>query len=315
LSTSEPGKEQESVSPAATEAIHEEVSAEPKNVEDTAGGEGETKTNASGEGGVDEEANAQQTSEPLDTPEPADEETSPSPTATPSAAPPTTTPSAANSGQNVAATANPSPAPSAMATDKPTIIKHPDAIPPNPEGDTPTDPSNSPSAAPSKTPLDINKVSHEDAPPQKSHEKQPHSATSGTTDEAGSTFGALCRHPSGLVQQTNCKIVGGMQSHPIAFSAAFLILSLWGCCLCRRLCKGRSRRDEHGEYREVAAQYDDMLFQDTFDDNYSASFADDRSADGSISDDEDDWTKGPNIELSELPHTEKDDLTLEEMNG
>jgi hypothetical protein len=30
---------------------------------------------------------------------------------------------------------------------------------------------------------------------------------------------------------------------------------------------------------------------------------------------EDDWTKGPNIELGGVHHREKDELTLEEMNG
>jgi hypothetical protein len=67
----------------------------------------------------------------------------------------------------------------------------------------------------------------------------------------------------------------------------------------------------------VADQYDEVLFEDTFDDNYS--FSDGNESDGSdnMSDDgeQDDWTKGPNIELGGVRHREKDELTLEEMNG
>lgn len=205
-------------------------------------------------------------------------------------------------------TASPTAAPSAIATEAqpmPSIVIQPEDIP----NTSPTAPADSPIAPPH----DMNK-DHEDAPPPKSHEQEPHSSATGTTDASGESFGSMCRHPSGLVQQVNCKFVLGAQSHPIGVSVAFLVAFIWGCCLCRRVCyKGRDRRDDRrGEYREVANQYDDVLFQDTFDDNYSASFADDRSADGSISDEEDDWTKGPNIEMS--PHRE-DDLTLEEMNG
>ena len=304
----EPDNEEETASPTATPVTSnvENQDTEPENEEDPNGGDGggQPDEDASGEGAVDEDMNGQQTAEPQATPEPGDEENITSLTATPSAA---------SHDEIVEATTSPSPVPSSMATEdqiQPTIIQPPDVIPPKTEsaGDTPTDPTDSPSVAPSNMPLDINQVSHEDAP-------QPHTSTTGSTDTEGSSSGALCRHPSGLVQQFSCKITVGIQSHPFAFSAVFLVLSIWGCCLCRRLFKGRNRRDEHGEYREIAAQYDDMLFQDTFDDNYSTSFADDRSADGSISEEEDDWTKGPNIELSEVPHKENDNLTLEEMNG
>ena len=203
-------------------------------------------------------------------------------------------------------TESPSPAPTAMVTEAKVVVT-------SSPTKAPVDDDLSPS--PSRTPPDINNNDHDDASEAKSREKQPHTATPSGPD-GGPTFGALCRHPNGLVQGANCKVILGFQSHPLAFSGAFLLLFIWGCCLCKRVCKGRSRREaDHGEYRAVAAQYDDVLFSDTFDDNYSASFADDRSADGSIeSDEEDDWTKGPNIEMGAISHKE-DDLTLEEMNG
>jgi hypothetical protein len=70
----------------------------------------------------------------------------------------------------------------------------------------------------------------------------------------------------------------------------------------------------------VADQYDDVLFEDTFDDNYSFSDGNESGGSENMSDDgddgdEDDWTKGPNIELGGVRHREKDELTLEEMNG
>jgi hypothetical protein len=197
-----------------------------------------------------------------------------------------------------------SPAPTAMATEAKVIV----TLSPT---KAPVDEDLSP--APSRTPPDINNNDHDDASEAKSREKQPHTTTPIGTD-GGPTFGALCRHPNGLIQEVNCKVILGFQSHPLAFSGAFLLLFIWGCCFCKRACKGR-READHGEYRAVAAQYDDVLFSDTFDDNYSASFADDRSADGSIESDEgDDWTKGPNIEMGAISNKE-DDLTLEEMNG
>lgn len=223
---------------------------------------------------------------------------------------PTAAPTAVSSEQKAVITASPSAAPSALTNGEvmPSAVENPDAIPASSNAESPV-------AAPSETHANTEKENHEDAPEPKNHEIQPHSDTSGPTDASSPSFGALCRHPSGLAQKFNCKVVVGVQSHPLAFSAAFFVLFVWGCCLCRRMCKGGSRRDERGEYREIAAQYDDVLFQDTFDDNYSASFGDDRSADGSImSDEEDDWTKGPNIELSGMSR-QKDDLTLEEMNG
>lgn len=197
-----------------------------------------------------------------------------------------------------------SPAPTAMSTEAKVIVT------PSPTKAL-VDEDLSP--APSRTPPDINNNDHDDASEAKSREKQPHTTTPSGTD-GGPSFGALCRHPNGLIQGVNCKVILGVQSHPLAFSGAFLLLFIWGCCFCKRACKGR-READRGEYRAVAAQYDDVLFSDTFDDNYSASFADDRSADGSIeSDEEDDWTKGPNIEMGAISHKE-DDLTLEEMNG
>jgi hypothetical protein len=68
----------------------------------------------------------------------------------------------------------------------------------------------------------------------------------------------------------------------------------------------------------VADQYDEVLFEESFDDQYS--FSEDHDSDGSIMSDEqddgeDDWAKGPNIELGGVQHRENDELTLEEMNG
>lgn len=261
-----------------------EDAGESENGENSGGNEGEPNEDAPDE---NEPGNGE-IDEPIDTLAPADDETT---------EPPTPAPTVITSDQKVVVTASPTLAP---------------------VDETPADPTDAPSPAPSNTPLDINKVDHDDSAEAKSREKQPHTATpSGTTDSSSpAAFGALCRHPSGLVQGANCKIIRGIQSHPLAFTGAFFICFIWACCLCKRVCKGRRRReDNHGEYRAVAAQYDDVLFSDTFDDNYSASFADDRSADGSIeSDEEDDWTKGPNIEMSGVTN-KKDDLTLEEMNG
>lgn len=261
------------------------------------------------EGEQDDSGN--DTSEPGETPDTKD---GASTTAPASGGEPveTSTSSPTDSQLPVGTSPSPTQAPSAQTS----IIVHPNAQGnvPNPADPPPAD--DSPIAVPTSGPPDISKVSHDDAPEPKEHEEQPHSESTGTSD-GGQSFGSLCRHPNGLAQQVNCKLILGVQSHPFAFSGALLMALVWACCLCRRACKGRGgREDNRGEYREVAAQYDDVLFQDTFDDNYSASFGDDRSADGSIMSDEaeDDWTKGPNIEMSTVPHKE-DNLSLEEMNG
>jgi len=339
--TLEPANVDDSDSGTATETTEattneEYQDTEPENDEDTPGDEDTADGDAPAEGGANDDTSGQDTLEPPNTEQPAEEEEEEEESSTS----PTATPSSMSSEQNVVVTASPSPAPSVVATASPSpapsvvataspspapssvtseaqimpsIIDHPDALPPNSGG--PTEPADSPIAAPSGTSQNTEKENHDDAPEPKSHETQPHSDTSGTTDSSSLSFGALCRHPTGDVQKFNCKVVAGVQSHPLAFSAAFFVVFIWACCLCRRMCKGRRRRDDHGEYREVAAQYDDMLFQGTFDDNYSASFGDDHSAGGSISsDEEDDWTKGPNIEMGNFSHKE-DNLTLEEMNG
>ena len=61
----------------------------------------------------------------------------------------------------------------------------------------------------------------------------------------------------------------------------------------------------------------EVLFTESFDEQYS--FSEDHSNGSSMSDEqddgEDDWAKGPNIELGGVQHRENDTLTLEEMNG
>jgi hypothetical protein len=95
---------------------------------------------------------------------------------------------------------------------------------------------------------------------------------------------------------------------------------------CYRRCREAANRDvaARGEYRAVAAQYEEMLF-DNFNDDYSAG-ADDRSA-GSLSENgdvvnghDDDWASAPRkgIELTSIRRQEVSSnggLTLEEMNG
>jgi hypothetical protein len=63
------------------------------------------------------------------------------------------------------------------------------------------------------------------------------------------------------------------------------ILPLLLICLCRRYCCGGDKgNDNIGQYREVAAQYGDVNFDNTFSDAYSD--------DGSAGDDDDDDDDG-----------------------
>jgi hypothetical protein len=238
------------------------------------------------------------------TPELVDEQANPAPTAAPSQTkseeneneatipPPSATPTVPPKDENKAATEPPSAAPTMISK------------------------KTSPSASPSNTPFD-DKISHHDAPPPKTHDQVPYSRPHSSTSGLATPDYAVCSHTKGFIQQFMCKSVQGIQSHPIGFSLVFVFLFLLGCCTYRRACK-RSRRDEQGEYRAVADQYDEVLFEESFDDQYS--FSEDHDSDGSIMSDEqddgeDDWAKGPNIELGGVHHANNDELTLEEMNG
>ena len=118
-----------------------------------------------------------------------------------------------------------------------------------------------------------------------------------------------------------CKMKGDIHAHPIGF--AFIMSVLLLCCY--RRCREAANRDvaARGEYRAVAAQYEEMLF-DNFNDDYSAG-ADDRSAgslseNGDVNGHDDDWASAPRkgIELTSIRRQEVSSnggLTLEEMNG
>lgn len=117
-----------------------------------------------------------------------------------------------------------------------------------------------------------------------------------------------------------CKLKIAIHSHPIGFGVVMVLLVL----LCLRRCRTVTNRDNatRGEYRAVAAQYEEMLF-DNFNDDYSAG-ADDQSVTSYFSDenndhaDQDDWSSGPRkgIELTSIRQQEVNGgLTLAEMNG
>ncbi|KAL3935893.1 MAG: hypothetical protein SGBAC_008672, partial [Bacillariaceae sp.] len=63
----------------------------------------------------------------------------------------------------------------------------------------------------------------------------------------------------------NTYVLGGVGS----------ILILLLLCICRKCCCRSSRRDERGQYRQVADQYGDMKYDNTFSDDYSAGSAGD----------------------------------------
>ncbi|CAJ1965769.1 unnamed protein product [Cylindrotheca closterium] len=63
----------------------------------------------------------------------------------------------------------------------------------------------------------------------------------------------------------NTYVLGGVGS----------ILLLLLLCICRKCCCRSSRADERGQYRQVAAQYGDMKYDNTFSDDYSAGSAGD----------------------------------------
>jgi len=112
----------------------------------------------------------------------------------------------------------------------------------------------------------------------------------------------------------SCRGIACFSSEKTAgFVAAFLLVLLAICYQCRKYCK--RRRDERGEYRQVAEQYEEMLFADNFDDDYSVG-ADDNQYDED--DLEDNWTAGPaskkTIELSNV-NGNGEGLSLEEVNG
>jgi hypothetical protein len=72
-----------------------------------------------------------------------------------------------------------------------------------------------------------------------------------------------------------------INENPLAVYSILAILPLLLICLCRRYCCGGDKgNDNRGQYREVAAQYGDVNFDNTFSDAYSD--------DGSAGDDDDD---------------------------
>ena len=87
------------------------------------------------------------------------------------------------------------------------------------------------------------------------------------------------------------------------------------CYLCYRRWRARCcrRNDERGEYRAVATQFGNSLFDGTFDDDYS-SYGGDSAGSYDL---DDDWSKGPKegIEMNSLRSEVNGGLTLAEMNG
>lgn len=128
-------------------------------------------------------------------------------------------------------------------------------------------------------------------PPPTRHPTRPSVLPPRPTHPAKSTKPKQC---SGIV----CRVSQTASSHPITITLLVVLLILW-CYI--KLC--RSRPDTHGNYRRVAAHYND----DVFGDDYSAGEMDD--------DDGDDWKRTRSIEMKDIGREEDGGLTLEEMNG
>ena len=182
---------------------------------------------------------------------------------------------------------------------------------------------------------DINGPDHDitgrPRPTLKPKESLPHNHTSSHVDnnlspsltEGDDDGDIIIVHHCTGVNYLSCKVKAGIHSHPVAYGVSMVLIFL----LCYRRCRAAAASREgalRGEYRAVAAQYEEMLF-DNFNDEYSAG-ADDRSVVSNYSDDdcggglseEDDWSSGPRrgIELTSMHRPEVNGgLTLEEMNG
>jgi len=59
-------------------------------------------------------------------------------------------------------------------------------------------------------------------------------------------------------------------SNPYVLGGAASIVLILLLCICRKCCCRPSRADEQGQYRQVAAKYSQMKYDDTFSDDYSA---------------------------------------------
>jgi hypothetical protein len=144
------------------------------------------------------------------------------------------------------------------------------------------------------------------------------SSSSTTWDEAAAPFSfppavttKSCSFP---MEFLSCQI----EESPLAVYSILAILPLLLICVCRRYCCGGDKaNDERGQYREVAAQYGDVNFDNTFSDAYS----DDGSAVDDDGDVEESWGKSGKrvLEMGTIRNgngaERNGGLSLEEMNG
>ena len=116
---------------------------------------------------------------------------------------------------------------------------------------------------------------------------------------------------SAVHSKAACKLALSLHQNPVLYG----VLLLFACYLCYRRWRVRCcrRSDTRGEYRAVATQFGNSLFDGTFDDDYS-SYGGDSTGSYDL---DDDWSKGPKdgIEMSTLRNEVNGGLTLAEMNG
>jgi hypothetical protein len=127
--------------------------------------------------------------------------------------------------------------------------------------------------------------------------------------KAGITeLGVECQTAGGAFQKTSCQVASTIRDHQVFFGAGVGALLLLCFLRCVYVCCCRSRRDDRGEYRAVAARFgndDDNAF-------------DDAASEGSFYDEdseEDDWTSGHKASLEMVSRERNGGLTLEEING
>lgn len=163
-----------------------------------------------------------------------------------------------------------------------------------------------PTPAPTTAPHGVTQAPVSGASVQPEDQKQPQD------QDDSVSVGVSCKAANGLFGKTACRMGVSVHNHPLAFGVLVVVLFY----VCYRRCRGWCcrRQDERGEYRALAAR--DVLFEGTFDDDYSSY----GGSMGSYDDDdveEDDWSKGPKdgIEMSSIRQEVNGGLTLEEMNG
>jgi len=194
-------------------------------------------------------------------------------------------------------------------------------ISPKPPAETNQTSTDTPTAAPVEKPL----PPHSDVPPgdgegadqkEEDHDKQPSDTKPWNprpplNPKPSTPVSPLisCSDEKGMLPYLSCQSVASIKTHPITFVLMMIALLAYCCHICQRRRRTGAAR---GEYRALAAHYND----DVFGDDYSAE---------SIPSDEDDeeyesWgtsNKGHHrtIEMKTLGRETNGGLTLEEMNG